>query len=611
MKDNCLMLAISFLSALLCGVAAASPYPGGVWQPGPAAYGFIVEEDLAVVMDDGVVLNASAAFPADLNTGKKAGGAFPVVVELTPYVTLAKPVTPMTFFAEHGYISVVVRVRGTGKSEGDLQLFGPRDRRDGAAVVDWAAHGLAGSDGRVAFVGCSFPAGMALGTAAEVGENSPLKAVVCANNGFESVKRQCWFVDGVPTTGFANYSQRAPYLYGRNPAAERFYKEVYADVMAGGDRAYDRAFWKERIPMELVRSVVRNGIPVLLWSGYEDILDVPALRTYTALQNAWAGRPVHAPMEKGQPVTPRYQMIMGGWGHASGLDLGVYLQWLDTWLKGIDTGIARTAAPLHLFEGGSGRWFNVPGYPLARDSSRLYLAAGGRLEPVPAGRGGAKLVWGSPSQKDGLLRFETAPFEKETLLAGPISSKIYASSSNGNLELLAALYDVAADGSAVRITKGVVLGSQREADPGKTWTDAEGNAVWPWLKLEKDDYLTPGRTYPFDVAMGPRQWALLPGHKLRLELTTQSPESVCPPTGRPPENGDDAGYLTEPQKETLPCGVYTVTFGADSPSALNLPIVPAGSFKYLKSGVLPTAWSESFRTFRAEGEPAPLPLEWR
>lgn len=124
MKDNCLMLAISFLSALLCGVAAASPYPGGVWQPGPAAYGFIVEEDLAVVMDDGVVLNASAAFPADLNTGKKAGGAFPVVVELTPYVTLAKPVTPMTFFAEHGYISVVVRVRGTGKSEGDLQLFG-------------------------------------------------------------------------------------------------------------------------------------------------------------------------------------------------------------------------------------------------------------------------------------------------------------------------------------------------------------------------------------------------------------------------------------------------------------------------------------------------------
>src|SRR5687767_14485031 len=47
-----------------------TPYPGGKWEPGPAMYGAEVVDDVAVTMDDGVVLRASIAFPTDLQTGK-------------------------------------------------------------------------------------------------------------------------------------------------------------------------------------------------------------------------------------------------------------------------------------------------------------------------------------------------------------------------------------------------------------------------------------------------------------------------------------------------------------------------------------------------------------
>ena len=61
-------------------------YPGGKgWKPGPAKYGFEIVEDVKIPMDDGIVLNASVAYPTDLKTGKRIEGKFPVVIEHMPY----------------------------------------------------------------------------------------------------------------------------------------------------------------------------------------------------------------------------------------------------------------------------------------------------------------------------------------------------------------------------------------------------------------------------------------------------------------------------------------------------------------------------------------------
>ena len=164
-------------------------YPGGKWSPGPARFGVEVVEDVPVTMDDGVVLNASIAYPTDLASGRRATGPFPVVVEHMPYVQFAVPVKVNPFFAGYGYISVQVRARGLGKSGGEVHFLSPREGLDGKAIIDWAAHRLEGSDGRVGLIGCSWPGAIAMTDAAAVGPGSPLKAVVAACSGMENMHR--------------------------------------------------------------------------------------------------------------------------------------------------------------------------------------------------------------------------------------------------------------------------------------------------------------------------------------------------------------------------------------------------------------------------------------
>jgi predicted acyl esterase len=589
---------------------AATAYPGGVWEPGPARYGVAVTDEVAVTMDDGVVLRASIAYPTDPATGQRAAGTFPVVIEHTPYVKLGQPVKPLTYFTEHGYITALVRARGAGTSGGELAFSSPRDGEDGKAIVDWAAHRLAGSDGRVALVGCSYPAGIALTDAAHVGRNSPVKAVVAACNGFHSQNRGTMMRNGFQNSNLRTMARIIPYL-GSTPSAERFFTDMISQIKAGGDPAYDGPFWRDRLPRRLARDIVDNGIPVLLWSGWQDRVE-GAVRTYTALQNAHAGRPIEAPMTANQPTTPRYQLIMGDWGHAAGLDLGVYLQWIETWLKGVDTGIAKTSTPMHLYEVGTGRWVNASRFPAVDTSTRWYLGTAANLaRSAPRGAGSATLERRDPAEPGARLSFTTPPLAQGATLAGPISATIYARSSNTNLQLIAKLYDVAADGTATEISLGAVLGSQHELDRERSWRDSRGTVTWPWPKLDRDEYLTPGKVYRYDISLLSRQWGIVPGHRLRLELTGMSTPEACsasPDSSPSRSKGMDPCDLTAPQEASVPGATYTILHGGAWPSALNLPQLPFRYFSEARAALVPTAYSENQR--RLEESKLSLPLDW-
>lgn len=589
-------------------------YPGGVWEPGPAKYGATIVRDVPVKMDDGVVLNATIAYPTDMATGQRASGRFPVVVEHTPYVTLGGPVEPNTYLTEHGYIYAVVRARGLGKSGGEVQFWSQREGLDGKAIVEWAARTLEGSDGRVGLIGCSWPGGIALTDSAFVGPESPLKATVAACVGLENILRQSFMVGGVPTMGFWNFTARAADLTGNSAAGTRFFNWMQGEIPAGGDPAYAGEFWKGRMSLTFAQRIVDNGVPVLLWSSWGDIVENGTVRAYTALQNAWGKRPLYGAMTADQPTSPRYQIIMGNWKHAEGLDAGIYLQWMETWLKGVDTGIGNTSTPMHLFEPGTERWFNAARYPLVENYTNWHLDAGGMLTSgAPARNAHDKLVWGDPAQAGSKLTFTTLPFTKGATLAGPISATFYASSSNTNLELIARLYDVSPDGSVTLISRGTILGSQRELDDAKSWRDGRGTVIWPWPKLEKDDYLTPGEIYRFDIALAARQWGVAPYHSLRLELTTQTPALLCPQEGLPPLNDNDPCRLTAPQLKTVPGATYTIYYGAEQGSTLNLPQLSWQSFPAVRSGVVPTPWSEHYRRMgdtRLGDKVYTLPLDW-
>lgn len=590
-----------------------TPYPGGKWEPGPARFGAEIVNDVPVSMDDGVVLHATIAFPTDLKTGKRASGRFPVVIEHMPYVQFAAPVTVNTYFAAHGYISALVRARGLGKSGGEVQFLSPREGRDGKNIVNWAARSLPGSDGRVAIIGCSWPGVIALTDAAHVGKGSPLKAVVAACSGLENMPRQSWMIGGLPTMSFWQFDVLGPRLTGNSPAGVRFFRGMTKSVLEGGDVAYAREYWRDRGRAAAAERIVENGVPVLLWAGWGDVVETGTVRAFTALQNAYAKRPVYAPMDRNQPTTPRYQLIMGGWEHGQGLDAGLYLQWLETWLKGVDTGIQKTKTPMHVYEPGTERWLNVTGFPLVPTYTRWRLGPGGALDSATQQSGRDTLKFGQPTEEGGKLSYSTPPLGEGATLSGPISATIYARSSNTNMVLIGRLFDVAPDGTARLISRGAMVGSLRELDPEKSWKDEQGTITWPWPKLERDDYLQPGKVYRFDLSLAPRQWGLNPGHRVRLELTTQTPSELCPATGAPPKNDTDPCRLTGPQQATVPGGVYTVLYGPETPSALNLPQLTFKAFPEVRAGALPTPWNEGFRrvdSIKPGDKVYSLPLDW-
>lgn len=602
-KTLALLLCIFLCSSCTKEQLRSEEYPGNKgWHPGKAQYGFEIVRDIFITMDDGIVLEARIAYPTDIRTGERSKEKFPVLVEFTPYEELGVERLNHTFLVEHGYIVALVHPRGSGKSTGVLEQFTNRDGQDGAAVVNWAA-GIDGGNGKVGFFGASYPGALALATAAKVGKDSPLKAVLAASIGLGAQYRQAWTNNGLPTILMQGYAGHARAAMGDNEGAEQHFMDFEKRFWDGESPAYDGEFWKERLPLEWSRDIVANGIPVLQWGGWQDLNETGALRGYVAFQNAVSGRDIYLPMENGQKISPRYQLILGDWGHGIGMDIGIYLEWFDTWLKGADTGLANTSTPLHLYETGTDKWVNLDVYPVQKDSMVWYLGKG-TLDTKAQEEDKVFLRWGKPEETEGMLVFESAPVADGMTIAGPAAIRLRASSSNTNMEIIARLYDIAADGTKKLITKGAMLGSMSDLDRTQSWTDGKGNPLWPWPVLNKDVYLVPNQEAEFELALEPIQHGLRPGHHLQLVLSTQS---LGEKSGQGFLIADPSG-LTTPQQRTIPGGRYTIGLGGTKPSALFLPEFSYGEFPGVRQAVAPTSWNELTRDFDKAGYT--IPLEW-
>lgn len=554
-----MLVAVTMAGAGLTGPAATAEFehttPAGVTVP----------------MDDGVTLVGDVLYPADPATGQRARGRFPVLLVQNPYAcdttetNLAFATTSTAgseYYAQHGYIYAVVCVRGTGRSGGDFDLWGLRQQRDGVALVDWAAHRLAGSNGAVGLIGCSYLGMTQLFTAAALPRDSGVKAIVPLCAGAE-YHREASFAGGIPTDTTMTLGASLGGLMG--PRAGAFGAALVKEIAAGGPRAYDNAWSKARAPGNVASRIASTGIPVLLWSGYQDMYALGSQEMYAYLQNAYAGRPVHAPMTPGQRTTPRYQLIIGPWGHGKGIDPTITLAWLDTWLKGRRTGMDRTDTPLHMYQLGSGKWVNTATVPMVGESTPYHLGAGGTFTASGTGGGADSITYG----QDGALTYTSTPFRLGTTIAGPISASIVASSSGTNLNLIATLSDVAPDGTVTPLTAGNLVGSQRALDRQRTWYDTAGHAIRPYGAFTGESPLTPGRDYRLEFTMSSRVAEVAPGHALRLTVTTQSPPNAC---GQLTMTAPC--YPTAPQQRTLP-GTYRVKLGV---SAVNLPLAPYGCF---------------------------------
>ena len=147
---------------------------------------------------------------------------------------------------------------------------------------------------------------------------------------------------------------------------------------AGGNRAYDSEFWRSRAAATKLERVERNGVSALMIGGWYDLFQRGTPLGYTGLQNAAAGRSVHAPMDPKRKPDRRYQLIVGPHYHATTtLDSErILLEWYDLWLEHRTTAFS-SGATMRLFELGGDRWIEDTSWPLAGTTTESwYLAAG-------------------------------------------------------------------------------------------------------------------------------------------------------------------------------------------------------------------------------------------
>jgi uncharacterized protein len=570
---------VGALVALACGTLPA--HAASDWSPRPATYGDLTVSDVSVAMDDGVRLVGDVMYPADPLTGARAVGRFPVLLAQNPYTcqttagntgpagTLGPGTTGTTYFVHRGYILASICVRGTGRSGGTWQFFGRREQQDGVALVDWAAHRLDGSSGSVGLTGCSYLGATQIFTAGALRPGSPVKAMLPSCWGAETY-REAVFSGGMPTQSL-NYFRSSAALIG--PLQGPFGLALAEEIARGGERAYFGEWWKARNAGSWSERIVDNGIPVLLWSGWNDLFAQGALELYSQFQNAYSGRPVDAPMAATQRATGRYQVVVGPWAHATGIDQAIALRWFDTWLRGEPTGMERTSTPMHVQQLGSATWINTARYPMTRRYTRFYLGSAGTLSASPPESSGTDTVaYVQPSVPGGSLTYTSPPLRSGATLAGPISTTLHAASSVTNLNLIVTLYDVGPDGGATKLTSGSVVASLRALDESRSWFDDRGIDVRPYGAFAADDYLVPGKSYTLSFRLLARAAQIAPGHSLRLAITTQTPVAECGAV-----LGVDPCFPTHPQARTLP-GTYTIHRSPEQRSAVNLPLLPFDCF---------------------------------
>ncbi len=589
-------------------VAVTTAYPGGVWEPPEPSWGVVTRADVVIPMRDGVELVADIYVPANLNDGEVAAGSFPVMLQQSPYNTSRESGSALEtadYFVERGYIFVDVDVRGSGRSGGSGSFMGPPDQLDGIDLVNWTARDLNGSDGRIVMFGCSYRGHSAMYTSAILGANSPVKAMIASCAGGDPY-REIHMLQGIPSVSWRFAGLFSPAVFG--PTFIPYMATNYADSQThdqygqAGDNAYYRDFWAHRDHIADAVGIAEAGIPVLIQAGWDDS-GSGGVDVYNSLQNAWHGRDPFATLMHGEPVSDRYQLIVGNWGHGEGLDDGIMFQWLERWLEDVDTGID-TSTPMHMQviePGNSGRWINAAGYPLTSVYTRYFLHGDGELSTLaPAVPAIETLVWASPEADGAVLDYTTPPFDDGALIGGPVAVTLYASSSNTNLMFVTKLYDLAPDGTETEISRSAVMGSMLATDTGsKSWVDDNGLAIRPYLLLERDEYLIPGQIYKISLPFLHRIFGVQPGHAIRLSIRSQEAATDCSLSVQvyfrsvPRACDPRPGLLA-----TLLGGQYALQLGGVTPSTLQLPLIPYNAFPGVRTGKTPTSGDFT------------LPLDW-
>lgn len=488
---------------------------------------------------DGIALHVEIFLP-------EGEGPWPTILEASPYNAQAANGEVRTssalidYYVPRGYAVVHSHVRGTGNSEGCMDMMGSKERHDQYDTVQWIAN-QTWSDGKVAMHGFSY-----VGTTPNEAlvMAPPNLVTVVAGAGVTNQWRNT-YQNGVPYQGRSypiTYNafavapptdvERGP-AWAQNAAAALCGQEEAIEAMSPGvyEKGVYTDYWADR---DQTRFAADAKASILYLQGFTDraVNPMEAVHWFNELPV-----PKKALLHQaGHTWPPRddYKTIE----HA----------WLDHWLKGIDNGIMDTPPVEILLNTDEVRVADAWPEPDATVQT-LFLAPGTLAAAAPADgeetytadmfrntscfepMGPVAPVYGAVFGTN-RLDYQTDALDDRLHLGGSVVFHLEASVDAENTYFLSDLYDVTPEGRMEWIAEG--------------WMNAH-----LWAGFDKSTPLEPGERTTFRFAFEPRDYVLEPGHRLHLAI-----------------HGHDCGVL--PFDEHLTHN--TVHYGQDG-SRLEIPVI--------------------------------------
>jgi predicted acyl esterase len=565
-----------------------------------------IELDVAIPMDDGIVLRAdvfrpvgNGKFPAILNYGPYAKGhafqdsrnfAWERMIKQKPEVAIGtsnkyqnwEVVDPEKWVPD-GYAIVRVDSRGTGRSPGYVDPWSPRETRDLYECIEWTAS-QEWCTGKVGLNGISYFAMNAWQVAAL---SPPHLAAVCAWEGAADHYRETCYHGGIYSQFISNWYPRAiiPVQHGVGERGPR--SRVTGEPVAGPETLTPEQLETNR------RDIISSALAHPLDDDFhrERTPDLEKITVPFLSAANWGGHGLHTRGNfEAFMRAPSKQKWLEAHSGTHWLefytDYGVRLQkrFFGIFLKGEDTGWSKQPRVQLLIRHPEKKFIerHEHEWPLARTQwIKLYLDANHRgLVREPAGTA-ARIDYEAMSEG---VTFSLGPLNEAMEITGPLSAKLFISSSTEDADLFLVLRVFAPDGSEVTfqgaqdphtpISQGWLRASHRKLDNERTLP------YRPFHAHDEIQLLTPGEPVEVDIELWPTCIVVPRGYRVALTICGKDYEYGGTPVIAPhvPYPLRGVGPFTHNEPRNRPTeifgGINTLHFTGNCRPWLMLPIIP-------------------------------------
>jgi predicted acyl esterase len=565
--------------------------------------GMQIDWDVPITMNDGIVLRADIYRPI-------GPGSFPVIASHGPYAKgltfaagypgqwgrliqrypeaihgssgkyAAWELVDPEQWTSFGYAVVRVDSRGAGRSPGFVDVWSEREAQDFYDCIEWIAT-QSWSNGKVGLAGISYYAKNQWQVAAM---HPPHLAAICPWEGANDYYREMTHHGGIHNAFLPDWYRRMSTI--QHGLGSRGFRNPESGLLACGDTDLtDEELAANRC--DLAAEILAHPFDDDWHAAHSSVPEQITIPVLSAANWGGLGNHQRGNFTAWARTSSEFTWLeVHGGTHWAGFytEYGRNLQrrFFDYFLLGKGDWLSQPPVSLNIRRV-DGTFFprSEAEWPLARTKwQRTYL------DLIDE-----SLTDGAPEKRsqqtfralgDGIT-FMMPPLEVETEITGPVSAKLWLSSSTNDADIFLVLRAFDAGGNEVLfegandpktpLSQGWLRGSHR-------MLDAELSQPWmPWHPHQRAEPLVPGEIYEFEVEIWPTCVVLPAGYRLALSVLGKDFDHGLAPADLGGNMMRGSGPFRHDHVEDRPAITFdneiTLYVGGDMGSSLLIPVIPS------------------------------------